>query len=70
MLDCYECIHNLPNNIICIIFRPLVLQEHVQGFRQPAELANLLPVEEIMDLDRVTNRYYRHYQIKLQFLNA
>ena len=35
----------------------LVLQEHVQGFRQPTELSNLLTHEEIMELDRVTNRY-------------
>ena len=35
-----------------------VLQEHVQGFRQPTELSNLLPLEEICELDRVTNRPY------------
>jgi hypothetical protein len=28
------------------------------GFRQPTELSNLLPLAEIMDLDRVTNRPY------------
>ena len=35
-----------------------MLQEHVQGFRQPTELSNLLPLEEICELDRVTNRPY------------
>jgi predicted membrane chloride channel (bestrophin family) len=37
---------------------PLVLQEHVQGYRQPAELSSLLSAEEIQQLDRVTNRPY------------
>lgn len=34
-----------------------VLQEHVQGFRQPTEMSLLLSIEEICELDRVTNRY-------------
>ena len=33
-----------------------MLQEHVQGFRQPTELTNLLTMAEILELDRVTNR--------------
>ena len=33
-----------------------VLQEHVQGFRDPIVLSNLLPVDEIIALDGITNR--------------
>ena len=40
-----------------VIIRTIVLQEHVQGFRQPTELSSLLTYGEIIELDRVTNRY-------------
>ena len=41
--------------------RTAVLQEHVQGFRQPTELSSLLTYGEIIELDRVTNRYIYFY---------
>jgi ion channel-forming bestrophin family protein len=37
---------------------PLILQEHVQGFRHPSQLTSLLSLPEIRELDRVTNRPY------------
>jgi hypothetical protein len=42
------------------IFIDLYINYHniYTGFRQPTELSNLLPLAEIMDLDRVTNRPY------------
>jgi predicted membrane chloride channel (bestrophin family) len=43
-------------NLLCAF--PLVLQEHVQGLRHSTELQNLLPLSEICDLDRVSNRPY------------
>lgn len=39
-----------------LIAFPVVLQEYVQGFRQPEQLRGLMSDEEIRDLDTVTNR--------------
>jgi hypothetical protein len=50
---CYRLLSHFP----ACLYRT-VLQEHVQGFRQPTELSNLLPLSEICELDRVTNRPY------------
>jgi predicted membrane chloride channel (bestrophin family) len=39
-----------------LIAFPLVLQEYVQGFRQTHALIGLLNKQELLDIDRVTNR--------------
>lgn len=43
-------------HLLCVF--PIVLQEHVQGFRNTRQLSQFLSVEDLHAIDRVTNRPY------------